>query len=652
MKTTLKSLCLCAALCVGAAATGRAAAPLKVSSPDGKTTVTISATPTLSYSVSKDGKEVYTVKNLGLVVGGKTLTAKSKIGKAKRQAVSRTIRPVVPLKFSEIQSRYNEATIDLGNRVQLRVAVMDNAVAHRFITSLKGTAEITSEAMTIVPVGKQTCHLQQPGGFATSYEDPYQTRSLDDWKGDGRITTLPALLSGDDGRQLLIGESDVDDYPRMFLTASGDGISAAFPKSPEEWKPAGDRGETITKEGNYIAKTEGTRTMPWRWVAITDARGLVEQTIPTQLARPCALTDVSWIKPGQVSWEWWNGATPYGPDVDFKAGNNLDTYKFYVDFASRYGVRYILLDEGWAKSVAEPFAPKPELQLPKLIEYAKGKNVELILWLPWLTVEQNFAELFKTYASWGIHAVKIDFMDHSDQWMVNFYKRVAKEAAKYRIVVDFHGAFTPAGLEYEYPNILAYEGVRGLEMGGGCTPNNSTFYPFIRNTVGAMDFTPGAMNNYQPEYYHASYPNAGGIGTRANQLAMYVVFESGLQMLADNPVLYYKNDDCTRFITSVPTTWDETRCLAAEVGKYVVVAKRKGGKWFIGAMANSEAGRNLTVKLDFLPAGKTMRMHAFKDGVNADRQAMDYRIDDASVSNSSSVEIRMARSGGWAAVIE
>lgn len=652
MTTSLKTLSLVAALCLGAVAASRAAAPLKVSSPNGKITVSLSADPALSYSVSKDGREVYSVKNLGLVVGGKPLTAKAKIGKAKRQTVSRTLRPVVPLKFSEIHSHYNEVTIDLGNRVQLRVAVMDNAVAHRFITSLKGTMLVTADQMTITPVGSPTCHIQTAGGFANSYEEPYQTKPLDKWVSDKNMATVPALLSSDGDRQLLIGESDVDDYPRMFLRATAEGINATFPKYPETWEAAGDRGEKITKEADYIAKTTGTRALPWRWVAITDAKGLVEQTIPAQLARPSALGDTSWITPGQVSWEWWNGATPYGPDVDFKAGNNFETYKYFVDFASHYGIKYILLDEGWAKSTTDPFTPKPELRLPELIEYAKSKNVNLVLWLTWLTVERNFSELFKTYDAWGIHAVKIDFMDHSDQWMVDFYKRVAKEAAKHKMIVDFHGAFTPAGLEFEYPNVLSYEGVRGLEMMGGCTPNNSTFYPFIRNTVGPMDFTPGAMNNYQPERYRADRPNAGGIGTRVNQLAMYVVFESGLQMLADNPTLYYKNDDCTRFITSVPTTWDETRCLAAEVGKYVVVAKRKGAKWFIGAMANSESDRKLTIKLNFLPAGKTLKMHAFKDGMNADYQAMDYRIEDTNVSNSSSVEIQMAKSGGWAAVIQ
>ena len=296
---------------------------------------------------------------------------------------------------------------------------------------------------------------------------------------------------------------------------------------------------------------------------------------------------MSWIKPGQVSWEWWNGATPYGQDVTFKAGCNLETYKYFIDFASKFGIPYIIMDEGWAKSTRDPYTPNPDVDLHELIRYGKEKNVGIVLWLTWLTVEKNF-DLFKTFNEWGIKGVKIDFMDRSDQWMVNYYERVAQEAARHHLFVDFHGSFKPAGLEYKYPNVLSYEGVRGMEQMGGCKPENSIYLPFMRNAVGPMDYTPGAMISMQPNIYRSERPNSASIGTRAYQMALFVIFESGLQMLADNPTLYYRNEDCTRFITQVPVTWDETVVLEAKVGEYVIVAKRKGEKWFIGGMTNDK----------------------------------------------------------------
>ena len=310
------------------------------------------------------------------------------------------------------------------------------------------------------------------------------------------------------------------------------------------------------------------------------------------------------------------------------------------------------MDEGWAKSTRDPYTPNPDVDLHELIRYGKEKNVGIVLWLTWLVVENNF-DLFKTFNEWGVKGVKIDFMDRSDQWMVNFYERVAQEAAKHHLFVDFHGSFKPAGLEYKYPNVLSYEGVRGMEQMGGCVPDNSVYLPFMRNAVGPMDYTPGAMISMQPNIYRSERPNSASIGTRAYQMALFVIFESGLQMLADNPTLYYRNEDCTRFITQVPVTWDETVALDAKVGEYVIVAKRKGEKWYIGGMTNNkENERQFEINLDFLKDNKTYRLTSFEDGVNAGRQAMDYRINSSNVKKGQRISVKMARNGGFAAVLE
>ena len=627
-----------------------AEADTKITSPNGQITVSLrTGAEGLGWTVSQAGKKVYTESDVSVRIGETVLGSTNKAKGIKQRSAQETIRPVVPLKFAEINYSYNEATINYGS-YQVLLRVMDNGVAHRFVMNLKGDVEITDEKFSLRPANGFKANYQTCGSFNTSYEEAYQSKSIDEWQQDGKTATIPCLLSSADDTQLLIGESDVDDYPRMFLKAENGAITTTFPKAPITWEPRGDRGETITQEGEYIAKTSGRRSLPWRWVAVTDSKGIIEQTIPVQLARRNVLEDTSWIHPGKFSWEWWNGATPFGPDVDFKAGCNYETYCYFADFAAKYGIEYVLLDEGWAKSTRDPFNGNDNLRLPELIKYCNAKGVKIVLWLPWLTVEQNFDKLFKTYAEWGIPAVKIDFMDHADQWMVNFYKRVTAEAAKYHIIVDWHGSFTPAGLEQEYPNLVSYEGVRGLEQMGGCRPENTVFIPFIRNAVGPADFTPGGMNNMQPDNYRASRPNSGAMGTRAFQLALYVVLESGVQMLADNPTRYYQNDDCTRYIASVPTTWDETRCLEARAGEYVVVAKRKGQKWFVGAITNGTP-RDLTLSLNFLGFGQH-KMTAYKDGVNADYQAMHYNKVEQNVTSTSKVNIHLAKNGGWAAVFE
>lgn len=621
---------------------------VKVASPGDKLQVVLQDKP-LSWKVYSGTQLLYTMDNLGMQLKSAKLDCAAPKG-IKQRTVKETIKPVVPLKYSTVENNYREVVVNYG-KYSVELRVMDNAVAYRFVTRLGGTIQVMADQMNLTPAADYTFHRQPCGSFNTSYEEAYRHQTLEKWQADDRkLTTIPCLMTGADDLQMLVGEADCVDYPRIFLTTNDKGISSIHPKAPKSWEPWGDRGEKIT-EAEYIAETKGTRTFPWRYVVSTDSRGIQEQTLTLQLAQPCKLTDTSWIRPGKVSWEWWNGAAPWGPDVDFLVGCNYDTYAYFADFASKYGIEYILLDEGWAKSTRDPFTGRDDLHLEKLIKYAKSKGVGIILWLPWLTAEQHM-DLFEKYEQWGVAGVKIDFMDHADQWMVNYYRRIVEAAAKHHLLIDLHGSFTPAGLEYEYPNFISYEGVLGLEQMGGCRPDNTLYIPFIRNAVGPADFTPGGMNNMQPEYYRAERPNSGAMGTRCFQMALYVVLESGVQMLADNPTRYYQNDECTRYIASVPTTWDETRCLTAEAGKYTVVAKRKGSKWFLGAINNSEVnGREITVSLDFLGEGKH-QLTGFRDGRNADYQAMHYNNVKQTVARGDKLTIKMSRNGGFAAVIE
>lgn len=640
-------VCLCLASLL------RAQNKLELVSPNGELKVSLNLSDKIYYSIDYNGDVLLKDNSLLLTLRNLVLGENPKLRRQKRTSVDERLTPIVPLKYSKVNNRYNQLILTFKD-YSVEFRAFDDGVAYRFITSQKGDVEVMDEEFAINFPSDYLLHLQQPGGFKTSCEEPYTHIQSNTWKPEDKMAILPALIDTKKDYKILISESDLTDYPCMFLKGTGaNGIVSTFPKAPLTFIENGDRSVKITQEADYIAKTKGTRNYPWRYFVITknDCQ-LLENTMTYKLAEKNQLQDVSWIKPGQVSWEWWNDAAPYGPDVNFVSGYNLATYKYYIDFASKFGIPYIIMDEGWAKSTRDPYTPNPEVNLHELIRYGKEKNVGIVLWLTWLTVENNF-DLFKTFNEWGVKGLKIDFMDRSDQWMVNYYERVAREAAKNNLFVDFHGSFKPAGLEYKYPNVLSYEGVRGMEQMGGCRPDNSLYLPFMRNAVGPMDYTPGAMISMQPDVYSAERPNAASIGTRAYQLALFVVFESGLQMLADNPTLYYRNEDCTRFITQVPVTWDETVALEAKAGEYVIVAKRKGDKWYIGGITNNgEAKRDFTINLDFLKQNRSYQMTSFEDGINAGRQAMDYRCKSSQVKVGDSLTITMVRNGGFAAIIE
>ena len=619
-------------------------------SPDGNTSVTVNLSDRIYYDVVSHNETLLKQSVIGIQLSDRELGQKPVLKKKSIRTVNETVAPLFPLKFSEVANNYNLLTLEMKGNYAVEFRIYDDGVAYRMKTSLPGEIEIMQEHTVLQLADECDLVLQQPRGFNTSCEDNYSVVKSSQWKNDDRMSELPVLIMGKN-QKILFSEFDLVSYPGLFLKGNCDNsLTGIQPKNPLEYEDKGDRSQRILKEADYIAKTEGTRTFPWRYMLITQEDGrLAENTMPMRLAQKCQIDDTSWIKPGQTCWDWLNGI-PYGPDVTFKAGINLDTYKYFVDFASRNGIPYIIMDEGWALDTRDPYRTNPEVNLPELIRYAKSKNVGIFVWLPWLTVEHHM-DLFEKFEEWGIVGTKIDFMDRQDQWMVDYYDRVAKEAAEHHIMVDFHGAFHPSGLEYRYPNVLTYEGIRGMEYNGNCKPDNSIWFPFIRCAVGPADYTPGPMICYQPEVHHGNRPFCSGVGTKVYNLAAFVIFESHLQMLMDNPCRYDKWPDCRDFITSVPVNWDETRTLVAEAGQYIILAKRRGNEWFIGGITNDNR-RELEVTLDFLPEGKEMQMTSFIDGVNADRMAMDYKVENATVNKGTTLKIKMARNGGFAAIIK
>lgn len=621
----------------------------EVLSPDGKLKVALMVSDVLGMEVSYDGQQLFGALNIGLCLQQKPF--KPVVSSVKHSSANETITPVVPFKFSAVKNHYNALRLNLKGGLAVEFRAYDDGMAYRFITNGRGgKALVYNETADFYMPEESMLHMQQPETFKTPYEEPYSHVALKDWNDSSKFALLPLLVDTKKGFKLLFSESDLHDYPCMFLKANlGKGVSALFPKYPLETKSISDRSINVVREADYIASTQAKRTYPWRYVVVASKDGdLVENTFTCRLSTQTTMEDTSWIRPGQVSWEWWHHTSPY--HVDFVVGRNQETYKYYIDFASSCHIPYVLYDEGWAKSTTNPYEAIDALNIHELIAYGKEKNVGILLWLPWTTVEKNF-DLFKEYEKWGVAGIKIDFMDHSDQWMVNYYERVAEEAAKHHLLIDFHGSFKPAGLEYKYPNVLSYEGVLGMEQGEFCNPANSLYHPFMRNAVGPMDYTPGAMLSMQPEYFVRHYPNNASVGTRAYQMALYVTFESGIQMLSDNPTFYLRDKDCTDFMTSVPVTWDETKVLAASVGEYLVVAKRKGAQWFIGGIT-AEKGHEIEISLDFLDNNRFYQMTMFTDGLNAGLQALDYSKESKTVSKAQVLKVKMVRNGGFAAVLK
>lgn len=629
---------------------------IKVASPNGRITVSISDSGgALSYSAALGSKTLFTQHTLQVKLATKTLGEKAKIAGVKTQKVNNIIKPVVPIKQSTINDRYTDALLTMRGNYKVEFRVFDNAVAYRFIIAEKDSVNIVDETFDLQPSEEMAVHYQPASDWGTDSESPYIHCMLKEWKNDQDMSVLPLVLSSTkDDLHLLISESDLRDYSAIFLHGNGtkDCLSGHLVPYYKEWELFFDRGTHVKELAPYAARTVGKRSLPWRYVVISDSKGILEQTLTYQLGGKNEIEDTSWIKPGQVSWDWWNHKSIYGPDVNFKPGCNTETYKYYIDFAAKYKIPYIIMDEGWAKSTFEPFEANPDLDLHECIRYGKDKGVGIILWLTWICVERNLDTLFATYADWGVAGAKIDFMNRQDQWMINWYERTIKEAAKHHLVVDFHGAMKPAGLEVRYPNLLAYEAVRGLEQMSGCQPDNTVYIPFIRNAVGAADFTPGAMVNTQPEFDKWSDPNCSAVGTRAYSMALFTVMETGTQMLADSPTQYYKNAECTEFITQVPCTWDETRALQAKFGEYIIIAKRNGRKWFVAGICNGkENTRHFKIPLDFLSTGNHS-MTIVTDGFNAGNQAMDYRLNKQEVTSSTVLDITMVRNGGFTAIIE
>ncbi len=625
-----------------------------VLSPDEKLKLSVTISKDIKWEASLRGQAVVLQSPVSLTINGIELGRDPVVTRIQKHQVNTAINAEIARKSKIVADNYNELIIEFKNKYALIFRVYNDGLAYRFRTSYGKEMVVNMESLKVnFPDSTRTLFPEEESMLSDN-ERPYLENALSAFSAT-QFCSLPMLATIKNNVRILITDADLLDYPNMFLSATGsNSLNSKFPSVVLETVPAernGDRMERITKEADYIAKTTGNRALPWRVFTITDDdRKLAESDMVYKLSTPSVLKETSWIKPGKVSWDWWNFNNIYG--VDFQAGINSETYKYYIDFASTYGLDYILLDEGWSASTTNLIESGPAIDIPGLVEYGRSKNVGIILWTLWKPLDRDMDKILDRYSSWGIKGIKVDFMQRSDQWMVNYYERLAKACADRKLLVDFHGAYKPAGLHRKYPNIMSHEGVKGLEQDKwthSITPEHDVTIPFIRMVAGPMDYTPGAMNNASRNSFRDVFETPMSMGTRCHQLAMYVVYESQLQMLADSPTKYYKEKESAEFISQIPVTWDETHVLAAKVSDYILTARRKEDTWFIGALTDWDS-RELTIDWSFLPAGN-YTAEIMQDGVNAARNGNDYKKVILDITRDSKLNIRMAPGGGWAAVI-
>jgi len=629
---------------------GAAQSSYDLRSPDGRVEIRIRTAGQLRYDVIFNTVAMLENSTISMDVEHKKLGVQPKVIDSKRRTVDQVVEPVVRQKFAKIRDHYNELRLTMDGGYAVVFRAYNEGAAYRFETSLpQEKVKVYSEESSFNFPSNFIVYYPQEDSFYSHNERKYLPQHLGEIE-PSFIATLPAVVDAG-GVKLAIAESDLDDYPGLWLRGTGGtGLAATFPPYPTKEVQTSDRDYKPVETADYIAVTSGTRPYPWRVIGIAEHDGdLLTNEIVYLLERPSQLQDTSWIKAGKVSWDWWNDWNIDG--VAFKAGINTKTYEYYVDFAAKYGLPYIILDDGWYK-LGNLLEVTPALNMDELVAYAKQKNVGIILWASWKTLDDQLIPALDQFQKWGVKGIKVDFMQRSDQIMVNYFHRVCREAAKRHMLVDFHGDQKPATMTRTWPNLIGTEGVRGMEWSKWSResePKHNVTLPFTRMFLGPMDYTPGAMRNATKASFAAISSQPMAMGTRCHQLGMYVVYDSPLQMLSDSPSNYLREPEIMEFLQPVPTEWDDTKVLDARITDYAVVARRNGKEWYVGAMSDWTP-RSVDIDLSFLPDG-SFTMDAYQDGVNADRNASDYRKTTTQVNRTTKLKLELASGGGWAARI-
>ncbi|WP_199117505.1 glycoside hydrolase family 97 protein [Pedobacter sp. ASV28] len=634
----------------------------QLKSPDGKLVATISVNDKISYVVTHQGDTILKPSAFNMsLANGVTWGKGSQLKSAKPTTLHQQVNALF-YKRNQIDDHYNELILSFKENFNLIFRAYNEGIAYRFVSTGDKAIIVKNEEAVFNFSRDFNAYVPYVKGkfkdiesqYFNSFENEYTYTPLSKISAD-KLAFSPLVVSLDKGKKVCLAEADLEGYPGMYLTNTNGSTSlqSNFAPYPMATQQGGhnELQQLVTSRQPYLAKSKAKAKFPWRIVMVsTSDKQLADNDMVYKLAAPSRVADASWVKPGKVAWEWWNH---WGiSNVDFEAGVNTETYQAYIDFASKNGIEYVILDEGWAvNKKADLFQVVPEIDLKKLIAHAKAKHVGIILWAGYYAFERDLEKVCKHYSGMGVKGFKIDFMDRDDQQMVDFHYRAAEVAAKYKLMLDFHGTYKPTGINRTYPNVINFEAVHGLEQLKWTGPElDQVTYdvtmPFIRMVAGPIDYTQGAMRNATKRTHRGINDEPMSQGTRCRQLAQYVIFESPLNMLCDSPTNYEKEQECTDFISAVPTVWDQTIALDGEIGKYIAMARKKAETWYVGTMTNWDA-RQLVLDLSFLGEGNYMA-ELYRDGANANRIASDYKKETISIPADRKVSLSMAKGGGVA----
>lgn len=624
-----------------------------LTSPDGKLTAGIEIDNGIYVALLKGRNAVIRLGNISLENSYvPEMNPGFRVQRILKKSVNETVRPEIREKEAEYINSYNELEIRFRSNYAVTFRLFNEGLAYRFTISGKDSLRIVKENLELYFESGDSLRFQSSETFNSAYETPYEHQKVQDIK-TGSLISMPMLVEKTDGTFIMVTESDLYDYPGLWFQGTGQSkLTAVNPPYPKSLTNTGSTyvRNQVAESLNYIAWVKGSRTFPWRIFAVAGKEeDLIENNMVWLLASPCALKDISWIKPGVVMFDWWGKHNIYG--VDFKSGVNTETAKYFIDFCAENGFRYFLFDDGWS-SRDNLLQVVPGLNMEEVTAYAKSRGVDIMLWMVWHTLEKQWDEAFSQFELWGIKGIKVDFMNRDDQQMVMYYERVAREAAERLMIVDFHGAYKPCGLSRKYPNVLTREALIEFEYNGWTShddPVHHNLLPYIRMFTGAMDYIPATMRNSTKENFRAIGDYPMGQGTRAHAMALFVILSSPLTMLPDSPSDYYREKECTDFIRLIPLVWDQTKLLEGKMAEYTVIARRSGNEWFVGAITDWNE-RVIELKTDFLQQGR-YRLEAIQDGINAGLRAEDYKRIETEFRAGDVLKLNLASGGGWVARI-
>lgn len=633
---------------------------LKVYSPSNKTCVKVWMAKQLSYSVTHNKKVVIETSVIDLeLANGRSLSQNTTVKSSSVKKIVNQIISPVPEKRKIIPDIYNQLLLSFKQPYTVEFRVYDDGVAYRISTAFKDSIIIKNEVAEFNFPGEPLAYFPEIpykdslDMFQTSFEDLYVLKKISDFPKTS-IAYSPVLIVPASNPKIALTESSLEDYPGMFFTGTGSsklkGVFARYPLEEKiAWALYSQR--RVAKRADYIAKTKGNRSFPWRVIMISEQdKDLPNNDLVYRLASPSRVTDVSWIKPGNITDEWIINVNLF--NVPFKSGVNTASYKYYIDFARRFGFDRIMMDAGWSDN-NDLMKVNPDINMDTLVAYAKEKGVKIAMWTLALTLDRQLDSALNQFNKWGVDFIMTDFIDRDDQKAVNFHYRVAKACADHKIMVMYHGSYPPKGFNRTYPNAVAREAVLGSEYNiwsDKVSPDHDVLLPFTRMLAGPLDYEPGILNNVNKKSFRSIEGHVMSQGTRGHQAAMVVVYDSPIQFFSGNPSQGWLEPKYMELLGSIPTTWDETVIVEAKVGEHIITARKNNQNWYAGGITGWKE-QDAIVKLNFIDNG-TYKATICRDGINADKYGTDYVIESFRVKKNDEVKIHLAPGGGFLLKLE